>query len=470
MRSFFTRERIAWTVVTVVLLAAVAFFAFSPRLVAATPEEETRQYLSTLGNVFRFVRDSYVDADKAVPKALYEGALKGMFEALGDPYSEYLTADDMSGIDDTTTGVFGGVGLIITKVDKVGAEVVSPIDGTPAYRAGVSAGDMIIKVDGVETAELSSDDIVKRLRGTPDTSVAVTIRRGETIVFDVTIVRAQIEVPTVKYAMMPGFDRVPAHQPVHAPDRRARAGGDRLVQEGRLPGDGRGRAPEPRRPAVVRGAGGGPVPLGRPGGQHAQRARAQREHRVRGEGERLRHRRGHPGGGARGQGLGVGVRDPRGRAQGHRPGEALRRHHLRQGLGAAGAPARRRRLQADHGPLLHARQLHHRQGRHRAGRDVEEPKITPEQEASLGKLLQENTIRKWVAANPQPSDAKVGQFVVELHRQGIALDERTLRRLVREEVNRTNNNPPVFDLEYDIVLQAAVKAIQAGQVAPKALP
>jgi carboxyl-terminal processing protease len=101
---------------------------------------------------------------------------------------------------------------------------------------------------------------------------------------------------------------------------------------------------------------------------------------------------------------------------------------------------------------------------------VEEPKITPEQEASLGKLLQENTIRKWVAANPQPSDAKVGQLVVELHRQGITLDERTLRRLVREEVNRTNNNPPVFDLEYDIVLQAAVKAIQAGQVAPKALP
>ena len=90
------------------------------------------------------------------------------------------------------------MGLIITKIDKVGAEVVSPIDGTPAYRAGISAGDMIIKVDGVETADLSSDDIVKRLRGTPDTSVAVTIRRGETIVFDVTIVRAQIEVPTVK--------------------------------------------------------------------------------------------------------------------------------------------------------------------------------------------------------------------------------------------------------------------------------
>ncbi len=101
---------------------------------------------------------------------------------------------------------------------------------------------------------------------------------------------------------------------------------------------------------------------------------------------------------------------------------------------------------------------------------VEAPAFTTEQEASLEKLLQENTIRKWVVANPQPSDAKVGQLVAELHGQGIALDERILRRLVREEVNRTNNNPPVFDLEYDIVLQAAVKAIQAGQVAPKALP
>src|SRR5512137_1360117 len=113
MRSFFTRERIAWMAVTAVLLAAVAFFAFSPRLAAATPEEETRQYLSTLGNVFRFVRDSYVDADKATPKALYEGALKGMFEALGDPHSEYYTAEDMRILNEDTTGGFGGVGLVI---------------------------------------------------------------------------------------------------------------------------------------------------------------------------------------------------------------------------------------------------------------------------------------------------------------------------------------------------------------------
>jgi carboxyl-terminal processing protease len=101
---------------------------------------------------------------------------------------------------------------------------------------------------------------------------------------------------------------------------------------------------------------------------------------------------------------------------------------------------------------------------------VEEPALTAEQESSLAKLLQENTIRTWVAANPQPSDAKVGQLVAQLQREGIALDERHLRRLVREEVNRTNNNPPVFDLEYDTVLQTATKAIQSGQVVPKALP
>ncbi len=101
---------------------------------------------------------------------------------------------------------------------------------------------------------------------------------------------------------------------------------------------------------------------------------------------------------------------------------------------------------------------------------VEEPKPTPEQERLAREASSGGTIRKWVAANPQPSDAKVGQFVAEQQRLGIALDERTLRRLVRQEVNRTNNNPPVYDLEYDIVLQAAVKAIQAGQVPVKALP
>jgi carboxyl-terminal processing protease len=470
MRSFFTRERIAWVAVTVVLLAAVAFFAFSPRLTAATPEEETRQYLSTLGNVFRFVRDSYVDADKATPKALYEGALKGMFEALGDPYSEYLTADDMSSIDDTTTGVFGGVGLIITKVDKVGAEVVSPIDGTPAYRAGISAGDMIIKVDGVETADLSSDDIVKRLRGTPDTPVAVTIRRGETIVFDVTIVRAQIEVPTVKYAMMPdsiGYLRISQFTPqtferVQEAIASFKAGGYRaMVVDVRQNPGGLLSSVEQVADLFLSG---GPVV-------------STRSDRVPSENTVYEAKASTADVGAD---IPVAVLVDKGSASASEIlAGALKDTGRAKLFGVTtygkGSVQQVRRLGDGGFKLTMAR--YYTPGNYTIDKNgvtpdvtVEEPALTPEEESSLAKLLQEDTIRKWVTANPQPSDASVGQLVDELHRQGIALDERALRRLVRQEVNRTNNNPPVYDLEYDIVLQAAVKAIQAGQVAPKALP
>jgi carboxyl-terminal processing protease len=470
MKSFFTRERIAWTVVTVVLLAAVAFFAFSPRMLAATPEEETRQYLSTLGNVFRFVRDSYVDGDKAVPKALYEGALKGMFEALGDPYSEYLTADDMSGIDDTTTGVFGGVGLIITKIDKVGAEVVSPIDGTPAYRAGVSAGDMIIKVDGVETADLSSDDIVKRLRGAPDTSVAVTIRRGETIVFDVTIVRAQIEVPTVKYAMMPGaigYLRISQFTPqtierVQEAVREFKSDGYRaMVVDVRQNPGGLLSSVEQVADLFLSG---GPVV-------------STRSERVPSENTVYEAKASAADVPA---GIPVAVLVDKGSASASEIlAGALKDTGRAKLFGVTtygkGSVQQVRRLGDGGFKLTMAR--YYTPGNYTIDKvgvtpdvTVEAPKATPEEEESLGKLLQEDTVRTWVAAHPKPTDAQVGQFVSEQRRRGIALDERTLRRLVREEVNRTNNNPPVFDLEYDIVLQAAVKAIQAGQVAPKALP
>jgi len=470
MRSFFTRERIAWMAVTAVLLAAVAFFAFSPRLAAATPEEETRQYLSTLGNVFRFVRDSYVDAGKATPKALYEGALKGMFEALGDPYSEYLTADMMSDIDDTTTGVFGGVGLIITKVDGVGAEVVSPIDGTPAYRAGVSAGDVIIKVDGTETADLSSDEIVKRLRGNPDTSVAVTIRRGETIVFDVTIVRAIIEVPTVKYAMMPGgigYLRISQFTPqtierVHEALDSFRAAGFRaMVVDVRQNPGGLLSSVEQVADLFLSG---GPVVSTRSDRLPSENTVYEAKASVADISADIPVAVLVDKGSASASEILAGALKDTGRAR-----------LFGVTTYGKGSVQQVRRLGDGGFKLTMAR--YYTPGNYTIDKvgvapdvTVEEPALTAEQEASFAKLLQENTIRTWVERNPQPSDAKVGQLVAELHREGIVLDERTLRRLVRQEVNRTNNNPPVFDLEYDIVLQAAVKAIQAGQVQAKALP
>jgi carboxyl-terminal processing protease len=115
----------------------------------------------------------------------------------------------MTDLNDTTQGSFGGVGLYISK--PVGdrpdgrppyVEVASPIEDTPGWRAGINPGDLIIAINGESTDALSMDEVLARLRGTPGEEVKLLIRRGEKLEFPVTLVRAVIEVPTTKYAMI----------------------------------------------------------------------------------------------------------------------------------------------------------------------------------------------------------------------------------------------------------------------------
>ena len=195
-------ERVLWIGVTAFFLAVIALLSFSPRVLAGNQDAEKQRLLRAFQDVMAFVQDNYVDENAVDTKALMDGAMKGMFEALNDPHSAYLTADDMRDLNDTTMGKFGGVGLIITKADA-GAEVVSPIEDTPAYRAGVQAGDVITAIDGETIAEMTTDDVVKILRGQPGTEVTMSLLRGKAVEFEAKVVRALIEVPTVKHAMLP---------------------------------------------------------------------------------------------------------------------------------------------------------------------------------------------------------------------------------------------------------------------------
>lgn len=166
------------------------------------------QYMKKLNQVFDFVQQNYVD--ELDPKILYEGAIKGMLDAIGDPYTLYLDPDYMRDLNDTTTGNFGGVGLSISKPTESTAEkpayveVSSPIDDTPGARAGIHAGDYIIAIDGLPTPEMTMNEVLSHLRGEVGTSVTVTILRGANMRFDVKLVRALIEVPTAKYGMIEG--------------------------------------------------------------------------------------------------------------------------------------------------------------------------------------------------------------------------------------------------------------------------
>jgi len=164
------------------------------------------QYMKKLNSVFDYVEQNYVD--ELDPKILYEGAIKGMLDAIGDPYTLYLDPDYMRDLNDTTEGSFGGVGLSISKAlestpeKPAYVEVASPIEDTPGARAGIQAGDYLTAIDGMPTPEMTMNEVLSKLRGKIGEPVTVSVRRGANMNFDVTLIRALIEVPTVKYGMI----------------------------------------------------------------------------------------------------------------------------------------------------------------------------------------------------------------------------------------------------------------------------
>ena len=191
---------VLWVVSTIVFCAVFAI-ALAPRAKAQARGEQTliSQYTSIFRNVFDLIQNRYIE--ETDPDMLFEGAMTGMINSLGDPYSAFLPEREMRDTNDLTQGSFGGIGLYVSKPGTY-LEVSSPIEDTPGWRAGLNAGDLIILIDGESTDALTSDEAVDRLRGKPGTTVNLVIRRGEKLEFPVTLVRAIIEVPTVKYAMI----------------------------------------------------------------------------------------------------------------------------------------------------------------------------------------------------------------------------------------------------------------------------
>jgi carboxyl-terminal processing protease len=461
MRSFGSKERIVWTIVTVVLLAGLAFFALSPRLLAGSAEDETQAYLATIGQIFRQIRDNYVDADKSAPKVLYEGALTGMFNSLGDQNSRYMAAKDWESLTDTVSGSFGGVGLAITKMEKVGAQVSTAFEGTPAFRAGITAGDVIVKVNGESMAELSLTDITSRLRGEPKTSVTVTVKRGEHIQFDAIIIRDIIEVPVVVHAMIGGaigYMRISQFTP-QAPERARdairsfqSAGYTSLILDLR------------QNPGGLLDAGVEVANLFIDQGLIVQR----KNERVASENIVYNARRNRM------------MVDPKipvvvlvdsGSASASEiVAGALRDYHRAslfgektygkgsvqtvQALGDGGFRLTTSRYYLPSGATIPDK----------VGLDpdrlIKEPDLTDAEQKSLNELLNGTLINDFVKATPQPNDAQVTQFVASLHARGIVLTDRYLRRLVRDKVEALVNTPPPYDLDFDTVLQAAVKALQ----------
>ena len=180
------------------LLAAGSLFGSSTYAADAPKEAQETIPLEEIGlfaDIFGTIKNYYVD--EVPSKDLIENAIRGMVEGL-DPHSSYLDFNDFKDMEESTMGEFGGLGLEVTK-DAQGVRVVNPIDDTPAAKAGVMAGDLIVKIDGKSTADLSLNENVKLMRGKPKTSITLTIaRKGVAKPIVVKLERAIIKIQSVK--------------------------------------------------------------------------------------------------------------------------------------------------------------------------------------------------------------------------------------------------------------------------------
>jgi len=201
------KPRKVWIITCVfsVLLIFTAFFA--PSIFAQSQQEQTKPaipYMQYLQYLNEALQRYYVD--EVDPEILFQGAAEGMLNAVKDAYTVYIDNGSLTGVglQDTTTGFFGGIGVTFTKPSistperPAYVEVASALEGTPSWKAGIQMGDLITEIEGDSTIEMTQADIVAKLRGKIGSSVTVTVRRGKNMEFPVKLVRARIEVPTIK--------------------------------------------------------------------------------------------------------------------------------------------------------------------------------------------------------------------------------------------------------------------------------
>lgn len=151
-------------------------------------------------NVWETLHEKYVDTEKIDTQKLVYGAISGMVDAVGDPYTVFLEPQISKKFQEEISGAFGGVGMEVGRRNDV-LTVISPLKNTPAFRAGIKAGDRILKIDATSTADLSVDEAVNLIRGKPGTKVMLTLASGSDVK-EVTLTRETIKVPAVDWKLI----------------------------------------------------------------------------------------------------------------------------------------------------------------------------------------------------------------------------------------------------------------------------
>lgn len=192
-------------IATAIIVAAIAIFA--PKLElngGVTVGDSDYTFLNKfrkLAGIKNKLQEMYVDNDELDEDKLVDGAISGMVDSIGDPYTVYLDKDDYASLMTTTTGSYAGIGIYVSALDGK-LVVVAPIEDTPAAEAGLKSGDVISKVNGTDVSGSDMDKAVSMMKGTPGTEVTLTIYREGEGYKDIKIKRATITIKTVKRQML----------------------------------------------------------------------------------------------------------------------------------------------------------------------------------------------------------------------------------------------------------------------------
>ncbi len=196
-------ERLLWILALLLLLMPTGVYLLAPKAHAAGGPEK---YFNLFSLVLETIHRQYVDAEKVPYDKLIYGAIKGMLEAIGDPHTVFLDKQRSESLRTEMKGSFGGLGINVG-MREGRLVVISPMEETPAWSAGVKSGDLIDKIDGKTTEGLQLDEAVSKLRGEIGTPVVITVLREKTDgPIDFKIIRAAIEIKSVVFDIIENKD------------------------------------------------------------------------------------------------------------------------------------------------------------------------------------------------------------------------------------------------------------------------
>ena len=202
------RAAIFWAIILVIVTAFGTFvvtntiaISLGNKVVIAQEDYKAIKSMDKLMGLKDYIKSNYVEG--AEDNKLIEGAIKGMFESLGDPYSVYMTKEEFKNFNETTKGSYGGIGVIVSRSEDGYVTVVAPIEDTPGEKAGLKTNDKIIKVDDKDIVGIDLEEAVALMKGKKGTKVTLTVMRDnvrEPKIFEIT--REEIILKTVKSNMM----------------------------------------------------------------------------------------------------------------------------------------------------------------------------------------------------------------------------------------------------------------------------